>query len=1777
MDTQIRCSVRTVLALAMCIAAAPTGAIEHYLEYRKQVETAQKLSTLKDDLFGEHVSLYNGKTEFANVDIDVPGNSALPVQLRRRFSVELDLVGSTSFNANIDGVGGWEVDVPSLSGTFPTSGWPDDRCTGTMVPGHPPIFQLTEIWQGNTVHIPGDGDRALLGVLPSTPVPADGVQRKWTTAQRDAVDCIPMKSGLTGEGFRLKTTKGVVYHFDTATSRLAGTMEKSTGEGHRARVGRVRRYLLASRVEDRFGNWVQYEYNSRGRPVRIWSNDGRDIVLVYDGEHLAYASSSGRTWRYQYGTVEEAVRLTEVVLPDNSKWTYSYSTALRVQVGQWDGHSRPDCREQPPEAAGELTLQIGHPSGATGTFNLKNLRHGRSGLHISECAQRIISDDAGTRIYYELRTPYYFDVMTLLSKTVTGPGLKTPLVWRYDYGNGLEKLWGSAGQPANYPCTTCKQQKTAVVTNPDGTSTHHIYGTQYALNEGRPLGTRVVSADGTAVQSRSSLYMSNEEAAAQAFAPVYGLILHGDDPSTAQVRPIVAEGIEQESTLYQRSLLEFDALARPTVTHHNGPGGDRSDRVQYHDDRVAWMLGQTASITNEDTGSVAERTVFDSLSRPIEEWAHERLVQRMAYHPDGMPASATDARGNATHLSAWKRGTPGLIRFADGASQSAVIDDNGWLKAVVNEIGAITRYEHDPLGRITRIRWSGDEDVEWTPSTLRFEQIHAEEHGIAAGHWRSTVVQGNSVHATYYDALWRPLLTEAYDAAAQTETQRWQRFDYDEAGRQIFASYLAASPSVSTGVWTSHDALGRARSVSNDSEQGVLTTTTEYLPEGRTRVTSPRGFSTLTTFMAFSEPTYDAPLRIEQPEGVVTEIARDVFGQPSSIVRRNLDGSTQLRRTYVQNRERQVCKIIEPETGATLFAYDAAGNVAWGAQGLDLPSTDACDGDSDQLQGKRILRTWDARNRLSTVRFPDGSGDQDWAYTADGLVERVVTRSARNDGLVTNTFAYNTRGLLVHETATDAAVGLQSLGYRYNALGALAGITYPSGAEVDYAPNALGQPTRAGTYVSGVLYHPGGGMKEFTYGNGIVHSMETNARQMPSRVMDSHGAIDVQYDYDVDGNPSAILDVRDASRTRTLSYDGRGRLVTAASRSFGGAGVFNYGYDALDNLRAARLDGGKHYDYDYDARNRLTNIRNQRGETIIGMDYDARGNLRRRNAVGYMFDSGNRLRGTERAEQYRYDAHGRRILSWQPETGAWVRSLYGNDGVLRRRDDWSTGASTEYITLNGSLVAEVTRVVVPLTPQLSLPDYSADGSYEATWSAPAGATRYQLREQIGGGAWNTVLDGADRRWAVTSRPTAVYGYEVRACSQGGCSPWSPTASVVVQLAPTGVASISLRSEAANGVYTVSWTAVAGATRYTLEERGGAFDPWWVVQSSADTAKAYSGKPAGRYDYRVQGCNLSGCGPWSPIATTVVLYPPAGPPTLAAIPKNLTGTFAVTWSEAPGATGYALEESVAGRPWAQVASGAIHQQTFHDKPSGGYAYRARGNNKAGWGPYSVPIDVVVIRPPAAPTISAPGYSGDGSYVIGWSAVPFAVSYEMHERRDGGPWSHVHSTVSTQAPRSGMGFGTYDYRVRSCNEAGCGAFSNVVQVRSVPTPRTPMIQKSLQTRWTCAGKVKIACQIEWNAELGASRYEVRSTPERIVYSGPNTSVSQAHSSIYCAPTHVIRACNETGCSADSAPFAQGLLDLGEVGIPRRVPAPGVVDSDQPGVEGRDAAAWPSCPAG
>ncbi|NEK70714.1 MAG: type IV secretion protein Rhs, partial [Xanthomonas perforans] len=118
----------------------------------------------------------------------------------------------------------------------------------------------------------------------------------------------------------------------------------------------------------------------------------------------------------------------------------------------------------------------------------------------------------------------------------------------------------------------------------------------------------------------------------------------------------------------------------------------------------------------------------------------------------------------------------------------------------------------------------------WNSTAQTFERVGSDEYGIGAGHWRQTVTTGNAQKITYFDALWQPLLTREYDAANLAGTLRTKRFAYDHEGRAVFASYPSSTEAASTGIWTEFDVVGRPTAVSQDSEQGLLTTITQYLP-----------------------------------------------------------------------------------------------------------------------------------------------------------------------------------------------------------------------------------------------------------------------------------------------------------------------------------------------------------------------------------------------------------------------------------------------------------------------------------------------------------------------------------------------------------------------------------------------------------------------------------------------------------------------------------------------------------------------------------------------------------------------------------------------------------------------------------------------------------------------------------------------------------------------------------------------------------------------------------
>ena len=433
------------------------------------------------------------------------------------------------------------------------------------------------MWQGVQVHVPGEGDRRLLGIgLLPIPKPTGGATYRYSTVARDVFDCVPLAGG--GDGFRMTTTMGLRYYFTVTAIRSAAAIRKRTfvtdpvdSDQQMIFLARSRYYMLATKIEDRFGNAIEYTYNSSGHPTRIWSNDGSEILLTYTNGRLNSASSNGLTWQYHYVQAGDEYNLSSVVLPDASKWQYAYTGNLKPY---WSGVAEVEqsafCDTDPLMINAGYEVTATHPAGAEGQFSFINRRHWRSGVAYTECEMEGFPP---YDVVFNLRTPHFFDVMSLKHKTISGPGIDAPMTWSYDFGSGFQDLFGVHGQPITYPCTNCDTEKTVALTHPDGSQTLHRFGIQYWKNEGRLLATERRDAGGTVLRAETIDYVTDAQAPSQNFYTEYGGGLgDGSDPSTRWVRPEVRRTTIQQGRTHKWEVdaaacapkLCFDILARPT-------------------------------------------------------------------------------------------------------------------------------------------------------------------------------------------------------------------------------------------------------------------------------------------------------------------------------------------------------------------------------------------------------------------------------------------------------------------------------------------------------------------------------------------------------------------------------------------------------------------------------------------------------------------------------------------------------------------------------------------------------------------------------------------------------------------------------------------------------------------------------------------------------------------------------------------------------------------------------------------------------------------------------------------------------------------------------------------------------------------------------------------------------------------------------------------------------------------------------------------------------------
>ena len=1028
-----------------------------------------------------------------------------------------------------------------------------------------------------------------------------------------------------GQGFYAYAPNGDRYRFDRFITRQNDGMG-SVNSGKQQGLARRKDILAATEVEDVNGNKVWYDYDGQGRLTKIHASDGREIRLTYRSDfpllvHQVKTNTGGatRTWTYDYrqstlekpdwenipGTWQHQV-LASVTQPDNRSWIFELdgmSAEAPAAV------TLPGPTGQTIYCTNEEILRVTHPYGVQGEFRLLETRHRQGGNAMMSVVEHC-PQPSDVTVSYDPQpeaTSSLISMMSTQHKTLSGPGIPTPQTWTFDYEE----------DPANPSTPFGDKTNWTTVTEPGGTQIKYHHRWNGEIDGGKLIKKEVLQSAGTTPIETIEYEYFLEGQVGNSFAVAGPGVSTRRQPirTTEVVTTRDGDTFSTENT-YNTVFNTSYSFGYPTKVEEwsSTAGGQSNARVtetSYEHNTSKWILGLTKTVERGSVGGLIEfdRYDYDSKGRPTHMYKFDDLVRTITYNNDGTVDTSTDSYGETYTLSGWMRGQPQTVDRPDATTFSRVVDANGWVTSETDAKGNTFVFDYAPMGWL--------EDVDYPTG---FNDLSIDYNNLGTANFTEVRTRGSKRTSITYDSMFRPTLvkTEATNGTANTI---YERMEHDIFGRTTFASFPSSSSSESKGTKSTYDALSRPLTVTEFISGGEqYTSTTEYLSNGRTRVTDPSSNESTTTARAFGSPQNPETVSVIDPMNTVTTMTRDIHG---NILTLSQNGSNPVpanvtRRFWYDDKQR-MCRHRAPEFGDEVFIYDNEGLLTFSGRGV-AQASGCLTNQSEIPVADRVGYEYDEMRRQTGINFPSGTDDIIMDYDNNGNL-----RHSERQGSSIWTYQYNALDLVTQEKLVHGDGRTYQFNYSYNTNGDLESRTRVGGPTFDFEPDAFGRPRSAkvgsSNYIHSVAYHPNGSLQQAIHGNGQILSMDLDSRQKTENIHVQKGGADALYldfSYDANGRVVSMSDLLDANENRVFSYDGNSRLLTA-SGPWGASG--SYTYDALSNLRSKTL-GSRTVNVTYDtAKNQITSATDDGVSKAYA--YDKRGNATTVGDITYFYDMSN--------------------------------------------------------------------------------------------------------------------------------------------------------------------------------------------------------------------------------------------------------------------------------------------------------------------------------------------------------------------------------------------------------------------------------------------------------------------------------------------------------------------------------------------------------------------------
>lgn len=678
----------------------------------------------------------------------------------------------------------------------------------------------------------------------------------------------------------------------------------------------------------------------------------------------------------------------------------------------------------------------------------------------------------------------------------------------------------------------------------------------------------------------------------------------------------------------------------------------------------------------------------------------------------------------------------------------------GDLWKVTNALGQVAEYrERDGNGRVTRSVDANGVIVDMTyhpRGWLRTRTVKGVA-GINGGADATTTIDydavGNVQRITQPDGVW---LQYGYDTAHRLVSITdigGDHIDYtlDAKGNRLAEKTFASGGSTPARLLTrSYNTLNR---MTDQFDAQSRATTFAYDANGnRTDQTDPTGVKTHWQI----DPLNRLKTTMQDYQGTVPATANTTtqFAYDARDNLRQVVDPDALPTAYVYDGLSDLSTLNSPDTGATTYQQDAAGN--------RTRQTDA--------RGVVANYAYDALNRLKDTTYPVNASvavgvRYDESNTTTGCMlswpQGRVTRMFDSSGQTT--WCHDHRGNVIRKTQVTAGSSY-TVAYEYNLADRLTAIDYPSGARVEYVRDTRGRisavkvrPTSTGTpanVASALGYQPFGPVSTLTFATGsqslsFGHDQNYWITDVAGSVLNLH------FCRDAVGNLSRLRTATPActgTATEQYVYDALYRLTGVQDGA--GATIEGYAYNRTGD-RLSKMQGGTTQSYGYASPLTSHWLLDVGGNT---RDYDAVGNqiYDLFNSQSRTYDERNRIVSYRRrtpglgaSMAYDYNGRGERVSKQGTVAGNSVSGhfVYDEGGQLLSDAGGGNTNPTDYVYADGRPIALVRggAVYYVHSDHLGTPRaVTAAGSGTSIWSwgfagnpfgeqGPGGSVEMRLR------------------------------------------------------------------------------------------------------------------------------------------------------------------------------------------------------------------------------------------------------------------------------------------------------------------------------------------------------------------------------------------------------------------------------------------------------------------